>query len=779
MFDQAESAYLKPKLDQDFHWENVHTENVKTALYPASGVDSSIVLETLTQIPTIEDVYLVDLADQDMETLEQIISQIVDSVKHDKRFSKVSCGENLKLVKTNPEFNEGMEYFVRIKKMQSGATYGITMTEEKTKREIRLHFCYDNYFRQKNHLRNISDLTIVKFPGMSGILSSDKKYRQQFYDNIFAHTRPGGYIYVTMAQPPHYDMFSEQAEIVATNCSPGTIRKLKTSAIPSPNDRFNPDDSREGNLAMDKYILFRMKEATTGAKPTDHGRGGATEEEAIAELKRIEPELQKPYSVLNDRLLVRKALWHYYRLTGDKIKIDDLAAVGIKFIVGSPSQKWPSFWVWNGAKIGQHLGMNVYTRLGTPKEEKDATEKDLLHELLAILDFTPHKLNRILANRPLSLFIRKFIYKRYIDKYAEPSDFAARAGTDGRLTIKTDRPREENASADPASELTPTERSRRDFTNWTLGAKDHSMDQDRNTCKVIPTEKTVTKGELEATEKLLKHTIPYLTNITPRTLAYYVPFLRYRADVKYCEGVPDYVEALINQDDERHDSFKDEKEYAVKKCIEPSWWARQARGTKPIRTGTRDQMKDYIDKLVEHKIASNDKRITIQVFGPGMGEAKEIIQTLELLEGAITDPENWNIVIFAYDIQLECLLLTEVFLLNSKFRFNKIMLHFRYCNLKDEEQYDYMFGGKKRDIILYRRTVGAARFPDKRPEFRRMLLNNLTPQGFLVYDNYTIEEVVRNTPDLRSSQAVQPAAAARADKSVPLFPDFKKGAVIE
>jgi len=150
----------------------------------------------------------------------------------------------------------------------------------------------------------------------------------------------------------------------------------------------------------------------------DHGSDGATLAEALGEERRLASMVRKDTGsgaiLLNSWPSVRLGLELYKKVTG---VMPDLIGKGINFILTSKFAKWPAFWV---PQATAPPGINVYLRPFC-----EATPYHVMHELFAIFNHFPHRINSALSSKYIPLFIKRFIYGCLRTRYQKPTDHAA------------------------------------------------------------------------------------------------------------------------------------------------------------------------------------------------------------------------------------------------------------------------------------------------------------------------------------------------------------------
>ncbi|MDD5439549.1 MAG: hypothetical protein PHS37_05120 [Candidatus Omnitrophica bacterium] len=231
---------------------------------------------------------------------------------------------------------------------------------------------------------------------------------------------------------------------------------------------------------------------------------------------------------------------------------------------------------------------------------------------------------------------------------------------------------------------------------------------------------------------------------------FFVPFLTYR--MRHVQGIrfydlEDYVHALLEIDDPRYAALGRERDY-VMQTMHTSLGIITGGLPRRLLVESRATTKDHIKALIEEKTRLGDKRIVIKDLGTGRGEPKEIDNVLMDIARALKDSCEWEIVIQGFDIEPANLFEVEFNMASTRSwyhrlaeLFKRVTVDLRYCDLRDEEQYAYIFE-EPSDITCYRRIKGAENLPLEKPALERAILDNLSPAGFLIFNNYIHEVVV-------------------------------------
>ncbi len=219
------------------------TSSIRSLLYPACGLDMATVFgDFIRTLSVLEDVHLADAGFQ--YSIEQIRGALTSYLKGPDDYYQIIDEQ---------ESNTRFDRFV------------VTVQDKLQARTLRIHLHQYNYLSFIPRLANISDLTIVKFPGVYGRLSQGFA-KASYYDNILAHTKAGGYILVTHAQPPSRRSQLRRLELIATNCTaePITLELLRRHGIQTLLEQdsyvsWHGNPHEHALLRSHRYMLFRLK----------------------------------------------------------------------------------------------------------------------------------------------------------------------------------------------------------------------------------------------------------------------------------------------------------------------------------------------------------------------------------------------------------------------------------------------------------------------------------------------------------------------------------------
>ena len=250
---------------------------------------------------------------------------------------------------------------------------------------------------------------------------------------------------------------------------------------------------------------------------------------------------------------------------------------------------------------------------------------------------------------------------------------------------------------------------------------------------IISTRGQIDAEELRIAEEIVKHFTPTQYE---KIAVYFAPFLKYRARVTGRKSLADYSSALLSQEDSRIGGFSEERRY-IRKSIQDSLWSLEGNSlTTPISARAKTTLPFYIQPLVEKRQKDNDKTLIIKVFGCGREFPHEIKEVLDAIaKTRLHDREDWAIDIYVYDVKPGNLSSVEETLLRIMTPFRRLSLNFRYCDLKDGSQYDYIFD-EPCDIAVYRHVWDVSDLPRSDPNFRSRLFANISNNGFLIYRAY-------------------------------------------
>ncbi|MBF0253278.1 MAG: hypothetical protein HQL29_05615, partial [Candidatus Omnitrophica bacterium] len=236
---------------------------------------------------------------------------------------------------------------------------------------------------------------------------------------------------------------------------------------------------------------------------------------------------------------------------------------------------------------------------------------------------------------------------------------------------------------------------------------------------------------------------------------YFKPFLEYRAKLLGYEDPGEYVRDLL--DFKAYDGYnlmlENEYKYIFEKCMYDSAKIAPAHGTFDLREETAQALPVHLNNIIKNKNDAGKKEITIKVFGVGTDESPEVLDVLNALIKTIPDPQEWSVKIYGYDIKTENLNETErsIYGAVKKLPFSKVNIDFRYCDLKDEKQYEYIFN-EKCDIAIYRNVATAGSIPKDSEYFKTKLTDSLNDHGILIYNDYDFEKLmIKEGENLKSA----------------------------
>lgn len=263
-------------------WQKIETQNVKSILYPACGLDfKTVVRDFLRKIPTITDVHLVDDGSQKEHPIEFVMGEVFSflNMLDEYEIAWEAKDERITVTQTPVRW----KYRVDIKDKKLGDTYTIVAKNINTGILTRFHLHYCDYLSARN-LKEISDITLIKYPGEYGKLAKTQLQRS-FYRRALADTRDGGYIYVVQAHPPIDESFLKKTRLVATDSYETKKIAIELAEGMEPLDWgwvYSKEGIawRESMLSPSQYALYQKKLKKTDADveipdETTSGEGGS------------------------------------------------------------------------------------------------------------------------------------------------------------------------------------------------------------------------------------------------------------------------------------------------------------------------------------------------------------------------------------------------------------------------------------------------------------------------------------------------------------------------
>jgi len=231
---------------------------------------------------------------------------------------------------------------------------------------------------------------------------------------------------------------------------------------------------------------------------------------------------------------------------------------------------------------------------------------------------------------------------------------------------------------------------------------------------------------------------------------FYMPFLMSRARI-YNLSFSEFVSRLTEEKNTEYLSVESsaEREY-LKQILTKSVTATSATSPRNIDgISLNEDLKDLCREQADLQKDSEIKTLSITVFGGGtvsnetvqvLNEIKKAMDELYLENAGGFDAQKWDIKIIFYDMQPKYLIKLSEHLryrygLDNGFGFRSINCDFRYGDLSDEMQYEYMFEDKPSIVVMrnlwYDHAVGVENL-----SFLMRLKQSLPEKGFMIYNAY-------------------------------------------
>jgi len=220
-------------------WLGIPVADIKSVLYPASGIDTALVGVLLEQFPFIEDIHLIDNGSQfpiedslwffayalgmslEIEYMDEEGARVV-------RFYSVSRKLDQAIKKPlYSHLTEVVEDLVWHKPFSHARYFQMRIKFPETGRRVTLHFHRRNYLQleQVRGLEQGSDLTIIHYMGLSGSLTA--KHNRAVYSRALAHTKPGRYIHVSDSVLPRDASILAKLVIISKELDEEALEKGK------------------------------------------------------------------------------------------------------------------------------------------------------------------------------------------------------------------------------------------------------------------------------------------------------------------------------------------------------------------------------------------------------------------------------------------------------------------------------------------------------------------------------------------------------------------------